>query len=116
MRAALRGLRQYQDTHQPIAILGDMKELGTASVAAHAAVMDEVADLFGAQITVWTLGESMRQASGRLDHRQTRHFETVDDICTAIGDLTGRHAIMVKGSNSMGLSKLVQLITLGNTV
>lgn len=116
MRAALRGLRQYQETHQPIAILGDMKELGTASAAAHAAVMDEVAHLFGAQITVWTLGESMRQASGSLDHRQTRHFETVDDISTAIGDLTGRHAIMVKGSNSMGLSKLVQSIILGNTV
>lgn len=116
MKAALQALSQYSSDYAPIAILGDMKELGDTSAQAHADVMRMVLDLLGDDVRLWTLGDAFHAASQGVSLSHHRHFSSVQEISDAVAQLNGHFAIMIKGSNSMGLSKVVQAITSGNTL
>ncbi|WCT74020.1 UDP-N-acetylmuramoyl-tripeptide--D-alanyl-D-alanine ligase [Sphingomonas naphthae] len=90
-----------------IAVLGDMKELGEESPAFHAAL---AAPLAAAGVsTAILVGENMAALAEALEGRAD--FAHVPDAARAIEALKAMlapgDAVLVKGSNSMGLSRVV---------
>lgn len=88
----------------PLLIMGDMAELGDASLEAHQRVM-QLALKHGVEL--WTIGPwfgKAKQAS-QSDHR---HFDAVDDLMQSplLSGLSKRQ-ILIKGSRSMALEQLM---------
>lgn len=100
MRAALDNFARME-VPRKMAILGDMKELGEATAAAHQEVVDRLdACAFD---EVWLVGE----AFARTRHTQ-RTFADVDQVKVALQEtLPEGYCILIKGSNSMKLATLV---------
>lgn len=86
----------------PLLIMGDMAELGDASLDAHQRVIQLALEL---EVELWTVGPwfgKAKQAS-QSDHR---HFDAVDDLKQSLGGLSNRQ-ILIKGSRSMALEQLM---------
>ena len=100
MQAALDNFALIAHDHK-MAILGEMRELGTASDEAHRAVAAQAASLHCEE--VWLVGEAFRaHAAG------ARWFPSVAEVKAALeaeGAPTGR-LILVKGSNGTRLFEL----------
>ena len=100
MKAALDNFALIAHDHK-MAILGEMRELGTASDKAHRAVAAQAASLHCEE--VWLVGEAFRaHAAG------ARWFPSVAEVKAALeaeGAPTGR-LILVKGSNGTRLFEL----------
>ena len=100
MKAALDNFALIAHDHK-MAILGEMRELGTASDEAHRAVAAQAASLHCEE--VWLVGEAFRaHAAG------ARWFPSVAEVKAALeaeGAPTGR-LILVKGSNGTHLFEL----------
>ena len=100
MKAALDNFALIAHNHK-MAILGEMRELGTASDEAHRAVAAQAASLHCEE--VWLVGEAFRaHAAG------ARWFPSVAEVKAALeaeGAPTGR-LILVKGSNGTRLFEL----------
>lgn len=100
MKAALDNFALIAHGHK-MAILGEMRELGTASDEAHRAVAAQAASLHCEE--VWLVGEAFRaHAAG------ARWFPSVAEVKAALeaeGAPTGR-LILVKGSNGTRLFEL----------
>ena len=100
MKAALDNFALIAHDHK-MAILGEMRELGTASDEAHRAVAAQAASLHCEE--VWLVGEAFRaHAAG------ARWFPSVAEVKAALeaeGAPTGR-LILVKGSNGTRLFEL----------
>lgn len=119
MRATLRVLGQTP-AHRRIAVLGAMKELGDFSDRFHAQLAEP---LIEAQIDhVVLVGEEMHALAEELGKlRKTSlgkapgfaHCEGPDEAIAALCDysLTHGDAVLVKGSNSVGLGRLVAHFT-----
>jgi UDP-N-acetylmuramoyl-tripeptide--D-alanyl-D-alanine ligase len=119
MRATLRSLGQTP-AHRRVAVLGAMKELGDFSDRFHAQLAEP---LIEAQIDhVILVGDEMeplRQELGKL--RETSlgtglsfaHCDSPDEAIAALDQysLTHGDAVLVKGSNSVGLGRLVTHFT-----
>lgn len=97
-----------------IAVLGDMKELGEASPKLHVALADTIRE---ADVDlVVTVGELMRDLAaalpaGTLMAAVDTAAEAAEKLCAAVRP---NDVVMVKGSNSMGLAKVVNaLLALG---
>ena len=115
MRATLRSLGQTP-AHRRIAVLGAMKELGDFSDRFHAQLAEP---LFEAQIDhVILVGDEMRALEAELGKARKdslgkppsfAHCEGPDEAIAALFDysLTHGDAVLVKGSNSVGLGQLV---------
>ena len=103
MRAALDNFARMEVPHK-MAILGDMKELGEHTGAAHQEVVDRLADCGFEE--VWLVGEAFAQT----EHTQ-RTFADVEEVKAALQQfpVEGR-CVLVKGSNSMKLASLVQYL------
>lgn len=112
MAATLKQLGR-ESADRRIAVLGAMKELGNQSAELHAGLADPIAQadvdfaiLVGAEM--WPL---VHKLEGRVA------FEHVPDAAGAAGALSSilkaGDAILVKGSNSVGLSELVSTLTGG---
>ena len=103
MKAALDNFSQMQ-VPRKMAILGDMKELGEATAAAHQEVVDRLdACAFD---EVWLVGEAFAQTR----HTQ-RTFADVEEVKVALQEnLPKDFCILIKGSNSMKLASLVTLL------
>ena len=106
MAATLRQLGR-EGGERRIAVLGGMKELGNKSEALHAALSEPIGE---AHLDIAILvGEEMTPLARRLEG--TLALEHVPDADSAIGALRSHmragDAILVKGSNSVGLSRLV---------
>lgn len=87
-----------------MAILGDMKELGEATTAAHQEVVDRLSTLGIGE--VWLVGE----AFAKTEHVQ-RTFVDVEAVKSALQEsMPEGYCILIKGSNSMKLSSLVPLL------
>jgi UDP-N-acetylmuramoyl-tripeptide--D-alanyl-D-alanine ligase len=87
-----------------MAILGDMKELGEATDAAHQEVVDRLSTLGIGE--VWLVGE----AFARTEHVQ-RTFVDVEAVKSALQEsMPEDYCILIKGSNSMKLASLVPLL------
>lgn len=110
MHAALENFRLIDDPHKML-ILGDMRELGEASAAAH----QEVADLAvttGCE-TIWFVGANFAavQPAELPANAELRHFPDVEAVKTALAEapVTGR-LILIKGSNGTRLYQLPELL------
>ena len=113
MRATLKTLAAQKIEGQRIAVLGAMRELGPGSDDFHAGLAEPIeAACVDYAILV---GEEMRPLAKALG--QKVNFEHVPDVASAIAALRERiapgDAILVKGSNSVGLSALVDALASG---
>lgn len=100
MRAALENFARME-VPRKMAILGDMKELGDATAAAHQEVVDILAACHFDE--VWLVGEAFAQTV----HAQ-RTFMNVDEVKETLLETAPRdYYILIKGSNSMRLSTIV---------
>jgi len=119
MRATLRSLGQTP-AHRRIAVLGSMKELGDFSDKFHAALTQPLSE---AQIDhVILVGDEMRALVAELGKPGAgslgkapgfAHCQGPDEAIAALNEysLTHGDAVLVKGSNSVGLGKLVTHFT-----
>ena len=119
MRATLRVLGQTP-AHRRVAVLGAMKELGDFSDRFHAQL---ATPLIEAQIDhVILVGDEMRSLEEELGKLQGAslgkalsfaHCGGPDEAIAALSDysLTHGDAVLVKGSNSVGLGRLVTHFT-----
>ncbi|KKB79991.1 hypothetical protein VW35_05895 [Devosia soli] len=91
-------------------ILGDMLELGEAAPSHHAGLADAVRD--SRADAAYLVGPNMARLGEALgDGAFSRHFTTVDEAMPEVlATLAYGDAVMVKGSNGVGLSKLVTAI------
>jgi UDP-N-acetylmuramoyl-tripeptide--D-alanyl-D-alanine ligase len=119
MRATLAQLGATSATRR-IAVLGAMKELGTHGPAFHAALVEPLAMAEVDQVIL--VGDEMRALADELGKgpaatlgRAIRfaHCNTPEDALLALKafGLEAGDAILVKGSNSVGLGKLVAALT-----
>ena len=119
MRATLA---QLGATHarRRIAVLGAMKELGDFAPGLHAALAEPLAEadvdhviLVGDEMTALAdeLGKSAGSALGKTIG--FAHCRTVEEALHALGELGLRHGdvLLVKGSNSVGLGRLVAALS-----
>ncbi len=105
MRATLAVLAQESGRH--LAVLGEMRELGDGSAAFHAGLAD---DVIAARVEAAVLvGQAMRPLAEALEGRLD--FVHVPDATQALDRLRARvrpgDVVLVKGSNGVGLSRLV---------
>ena len=119
MRATLKALGQTP-AHRRIAVLGSMKELGDFAEGFHAQLADPLQD---AKIDhVLLVGDEMRALAAELGRRsanslgfapQFAHCQTPVEAIAALDDFGLIHgdAVLVKGSNSVGLGRLVSHYT-----
>ncbi|MFZ5609559.1 MAG: UDP-N-acetylmuramoyl-tripeptide--D-alanyl-D-alanine ligase [Pseudomonadota bacterium] len=115
MRAALEGLGQTtpKGRGRRLAVLGDMKELGAASPAAHAALAQPVRAAGVAHVIA--VGPQMRHLAEALGG-ETAHLCLADAAAAreALKDLLRPgDVVLVKGSHSMGLADLVAWLAAG---
>lgn len=100
MRAALDNFA-CMEVPRKMAILGDMKELGEATEAAHREVVEKLDSCSFDE--VWLIGE----AFGQVAHAQ-RTFVDVEEVALELQRCCPKgYCILLKGSNSMKLSSLV---------
>ena len=103
MRAALDNFA-HMEVSRKMAILGDMKELGEATAAAHQEVVDRL-DICRFD-EVWLVGE----AFAKTVHTQ-RTFADVEAVKAALQEEAPEgFCILIKGSNSMKLASLVSYL------
>lgn len=105
MRATLAVLAREPGRH--LAVLGEMRELGAASPAYHAQLAEP---LLAARVeTVVLVGEAMRPLAEALEGRID--FVHCADAATALDRARGLirpgDAVLVKGSNGVGLARVV---------
>lgn len=96
-----------------IAILGDMKELGDRSADEHAAIGRRAAEV-GVGLLV-ACGEDMRHAAGTArrtsSSMEVHHYGDALEAIDSIVEDCGRHdVILVKGSRSMALERVVDAL------
>jgi UDP-N-acetylmuramoyl-tripeptide--D-alanyl-D-alanine ligase len=119
MRATLRQLGQTPATRR-IAVLGSMKELGDFAAQFHAQLIEPLVEAHVDHAVL--VGDEMRALSQALGKGEGGAlaagltFAHCDNPAGAIAaleefGLTGGDAILVKGSNSVGLGRLVQHFT-----
>ena len=115
MRATLKTLAAQNVPGRRIAVLGSMRELGTGSDAFHAALAEPIEQ---ARIDYAILvGDEMQALAKALG--QKVKMTHVPDAASAIDPLREAvrpgDAILVKGSNSIGLAALVEAMASGSS-
>ena len=113
MRATLSVLAEEKGRH--VAVLGDMLELGTGSADYHAAL---AAPIVAARVaSVLLVGEAMGALAERLEGQVD--VVHVPDAAAALDRidtvLAPGDAVLVKGSNGIGLSRLIARLVGGKT-
>lgn len=90
---------------RPLLILGDMAELGDSSEQAHE---DVVILVTNSDVHLWTVGAWFGKIHARLPRAKWRHFERCVDVVTHLDESPMRgHQILIKGSRSIGLERLM---------
>lgn len=113
VRAALGVMRESAPVEHRIAFLGDMLELGSASVAQHEALGRELAGVVNRLVLVGPMGKTTAAAAieAGLSASSVHWFETSGQARDALFDLV-RHGdtILVKGSRAMAMELVSQEI------
>ena len=103
MTAALENFQMIQADHKMV-ILGDMRELGDASVEEHQHVIDYLKKMDLED--VWLVGDEF--AKTNCDFRK---FHDVEEVKTAITSQSPEgKTILIKGSNGTKLFQLPELL------
>lgn len=103
VRAAIDVLAPSSD--DTLLVLGDMAELGEDAEALHAQVGDYAR---GRISTLWTVGTFSAAASNRFGGE---HFDSLETLMAALPSrLTTATAVLVKGSRSAGMERVVQTL------
>jgi UDP-N-acetylmuramoyl-tripeptide--D-alanyl-D-alanine ligase len=112
MRASLATFAGMQVSGQRVAVLGDMAELGEYGPACHDEIGRLVASLpIDVLITIGDLGRRISDAaiSSGMDSAHVMHAGSYADIFQELDILLRQgDAVLVKASNCMGLSKIVE--------
>jgi len=114
MEAALRLLAEIKGDHRAVAILGDMGELGATSEAAHRA-LGELAAALGIDFLIALGARAQTVATGAVDSgmdpaRVVVASDHADASRRACGFLRERDTVLVKGSRSMRMERVVEAI------
>ena len=112
MAATLDILRREPATRH-VAILGSMKELGEHGPALHVALAEPI--MAAGVDRLWLVGEEMEVLAKALVGRvELTHGVSVDAVLAGLrADVRPGDAILVKGSNSVGLSRVVAALAGG---
>ncbi len=113
MAATLRSLGAEAGAERRIAVLGPMRELGTHSDALHAALGPAVMDAKVDELIL--VGEDMRPLEAAVDgHVHVTRVTGAEDAAEAVARLLRPgDAVLVKASNSVGLSRVIELLKEG---
>jgi UDP-N-acetylmuramoyl-tripeptide--D-alanyl-D-alanine ligase len=111
MAAALQNFCHIKVAHK-MAILGDMRELGEASLQEHTKILES---LFRSDFEqVWLVGEEFQKAVNHApctSHIEFRTFSNVEEVKTALAANKPKgYTILIKGSNSMKLVQAVECL------
>ena len=112
VREALRNIGDIECTGSKIAILGDMLELGDNARELHE---DLLHDILRNQIDkVYTIGELSKSLFYLLpDQIQGKAFDTHQGVAAIVKkEINAGDVILVKASNGIGLSAVVEDLTL----
>lgn len=102
MAAALENFSMIK-AQDKMLILGDMRELGEASDEEHRKIVEEIAKYGFTQ--VWLVGSEFAKAA---DGSGFRLFADVDEVNKALeSEKIAGKTILIKGSNSIGLTKTI---------
>ena len=106
MRASLDNFRNMKSAPK-IVMLGDMKELGIASIDEHSSIIRWLQDCPFDMI--WLIGPEFTQAAVLCnDVTRFRLFSSADEVIAAFQENKPEgYTILIKGSNSMHLSTLI---------
>lgn len=105
MRYAVDNILAVESTMPRLLILGDMNELGEHSIAAHKNLYEE--KLRG--VRLWLCGPIW--SSLALEEAE-KTFATADELLSylSVADRVEGHLILVKGSNGIGLNKILSAL------
>lgn len=102
MKAALENFAQMEHPHK-MAILGEMRELGTAEEEEHRRILEMLPALRCEE--VWLVGEAFRKAAG--NNGTFRCFATVGEVKKMLEESpVSDRLVLIKGSNSTRLYQL----------
>jgi UDP-N-acetylmuramoyl-tripeptide--D-alanyl-D-alanine ligase len=109
MDAALRALAQLGVEGRRIAVLGDMRELGTHSAGAHEAV-GRLAGELGTDVVIGVgAGGAEIAGAARRDVRDVRTVVDADEAAaTVLGLVQPGDAVLVKASRALGLQTVAE--------
>ncbi len=94
------------------AVVGDMRELGARSASAHAELGRALVD--AGLSTVWFVGPESRAAfEAAHDLPERHHVADTDALVGMLATLPERGSLLVKGSRSIGLERLVAALLAG---
>jgi UDP-N-acetylmuramoyl-tripeptide--D-alanyl-D-alanine ligase len=109
--AALNLLHELEG--RKIAVLGDMKELGPYEKQGHEKVGMRAADVCDELITFGELSAMIAGAAQQagLSSHHIHHFTNIDELISFVDHLmTGKDVVLVKGSNSMNMDRIVSAL------
>lgn len=115
MRSALTTLARLSEGRRTVAILGDMRELGDHSAAAHRAVGERVGEEGIAVLVV--VGETASRdlaagAEAALPAQDIHRFPTTEAAAAAVPSLLQPNdLVLVKGSRAMEMEKITARLT-----
>lgn len=101
MAAALENFRMIDAGHKMV-ILGDMKELGEASLEEHQKVVDMLSGCGFDRVIL--VGQEFGETVNAFEH-----FNNADEVYSVLSaDMPGGYMILIKGSNSMKLAGMAE--------
>lgn len=107
MRASLEILAA--EAGPRVAVLGPMRELGAASIAAHREVGHHAAQCADRVVVVGADAESAALAEGA--GARAEHVAAVEDAAVALSDVVPGTTVLLKGSRSCRLEALIPLVS-----
>lgn len=110
MRASLESFLSERATQPRVCILGDMLELGEWSAEEHSSILKLV--VAGDFERIWLVGKHFNEAAKDfVDDARIRCFESQAEVAALLEQEPIEGAqILIKGSHSIGLEKLIQLL------
>ena len=108
MRMALLTLNEMKTSGRKFAVLGDMRELGDASLTEHIALLEETA----ARIErIYLIGNEMLKAAKKSDIPSVKTFNTHEELAAALKKvLLEDDIILVKGSRGMKMEQIIKFL------
>ncbi|WP_156677871.1 UDP-N-acetylmuramoyl-tripeptide--D-alanyl-D-alanine ligase [Sphingomonas profundi] len=115
MKATIALLGQERAARR-IAVLGEMRELGDLSPAYHAALADMLAaaDVDYALLVGAEMAPLAKALEGRIDFAHVAAADAARD--PLFGRIAPGDAVLIKGSNAVGLARLVEALAAGSAV